>query len=293
VVSPPPRKGRALLIAGAVMMVVSILGGVIGTLLVGSGATFGDFEREVAIEGSSDRIVPGRIPFSVVDPINGGDGEMSVGIALSSTAAPEPDCSIEDSEGATIELVRSVSGESLLDQSGQYLDYTVVGTARLAVGDYEAVCAADGEPSASSGVSFTVGRVFGFSDFSDVVGPVFGIIGIWLIAGLVFIVGLVLTIVGLVQGSRSKRPPMGGGQFYGAPYPGVPQGPYPGVPQGPYPGVPQGPYPGAPQGSYPGAPAEQPPTSPPSYSPPAPPVAEPTPPEDGSVGGWTIPPSKQ
>ena len=203
--------------------------------------------------------------------------------------------------------------ETLLDLEGRYADYTVVSTVRLAPGEYRASCAVDGEPSASSGTSFTVGRVFGVADVGEMFGPLLGLLALWGVAGLVFIVGMVLLIVGLVQRSRSKRPPPMIGQYPPGPYQPGPyqQGPYQ---QGQYPPGPhqpgpheQGPYqPGPHQQSPPAdAPHGAPSTgSPPTYTPPAPPAApppdrpEPTsppsaPPEGGGApSGWTVPPSK-
>jgi hypothetical protein len=286
------------------MLVVSIIGGVVGTGLIGAGTGFGDIEREVAIDGASDRVVPGRIAFSVLEPLgDAAGGDMTVGIALSSNSEPRPDCSIVDADGESLPLAAATINDTLLDLSGRYADYTLVGTSRLTPGDYEAVCESAGEPSASSGVSFTVGRVFGIADVSEMFGPLLGIAGLWVVAGLVFLIGLVLLIIGLVQRSRGRRPPYAGG-----PYPGMPQGPYPPgpYPQGPYPGPgqsPQGQYPAPgqypPQGQYPPTTewAPQPPTGPPPAGPEqmppgTPPISPTPPPEEGSVGGWTVPPSK-
>ncbi|MFN7151516.1 MAG: hypothetical protein ACK4V6_18810, partial [Microthrixaceae bacterium] len=215
------RRGRGLVIAGMVLLLVSFLGGVIGTAVFGARADFGDLQRDVSIDGPADRLVPGRIPFEVLERLDAeSGGEMTVAIAVSSTTSSQLECSFEDADGADTGWSDSAFDEALLNT--RYSDYDVLGTARLGPGSYEAVCEVAGEPSESSGVSFTVGRTFGVQDATDVLGPVLGILAVVVIAGLMFVVGLVLLIVGLVQRSRARKTPPAG------PYPpgGYPAGPY-------------------------------------------------------------------
>lgn len=294
--APRPR-GRGLLIAGIAVMVLSVIGGAVSIGVIASSTDFFDFE-EVAIDGPSDRLVPGEIEFSVLEPIDAGDdGDMTVGIALSAVPTPEPACRILDADGAEVAIGPPSPQDELLDWDGYYYDYQLLRTARVVPGDYRAVCEVEGEPSAASGVNFTVGRVLGVDDFTDNVTPVLGGFGGLMLSGLLFIVGLVLAIVGLVQRSRSTRPPTTGGPYYGMPQP---QGPYYGAPTpygAPPPGYGQPAPPGYGQPAPPGPPPSYGQPTPPPYGQPTqptqPPVAEPPPPEEGSVGGWTIPPSKQ
>ncbi len=281
------------------MILLSILGGILGSALLGSNVGFADFDREVAIDGATDRVVPGRIEFSVLEPLESSVApEMTVGLAVSSTEGTEPTCTIEQVGGDAVALSPATLNEALLDMQSRYGDYTVISTAQLAPGDYEARCDVDGEPSASSGTSFTVGRVFGMQDFSRLFGSIAGLFALWAVAALVFIIGTVLLIVGLVQRSRSKRPSQGLGPQGPGPYPNGP-GSYP-VGSGPGPSYqppfPQAPYggPQAPYGGPPGSPSPEPqrPADVPSTPPPAPPPARPEG-EEGTVSGWSVPPSKR
>ncbi len=307
------------------MIAVAVLGGMIGSGILGSDVGFGDLEREVAIDGASDRVVPGEIEFSVLEPLDDATPEMTVGLALSSDETPAPTCTIEDSGGDAVPVSAASLNEALLDLEGRYGEYTVVSTARLEPGEYRASCEVAGEPSASSGVSFTVGRVFGVADVGEMFGPLLGLLALWGVAGLVFIVGMVLLIVGLVQRSKSKRPPSVVGQYPPGQYPPGQYQPGPYTP-GQYPSGPHQPGPYTP-GPYQNGPHQQsspteaphgapstgaPPTyTPPTYTPPGngapgPPEASPdpsdtpAPPTDpavppgggGAPSGWTVPPSK-
>jgi hypothetical protein len=246
-----------------VLLLVSFVGGVLGTAVFGARADLGDLQRDVSIDGPTDRLVPGRIPFQVLERLGGDSGgEMTVAIAVSSAASSQLDCTFEDAEGADAGWSDSAFDEELLN--ARYSDYDVLGTARLGPGSYEAVCEVEGEPSQSSGVSFTVGRTFGVQDVSDILGPLLGILAVVVIAGLMFVVGLILLIVGLVQRSRARKTPPGGpyppDAYPGSPYPpgSYPPGQYPGSPTAPgqYPGA-QHPGGSTPPGQDPGDPHPQ------------------------------------
>ncbi|MFN7148137.1 MAG: hypothetical protein ACK4V6_01520, partial [Microthrixaceae bacterium] len=115
-----------------------------------------------------------------------------------------------------------------------------------------------------------------------------GILAVVVIAGLMFVVGLVLLIVGLVQRSRARKTPPAGPYLPG----GYPAGPYPPgqYPGGQYPAPPAAPSPeqGPSDGPAPwtGAPPEAPPSAPD-------PATDPDRTPDPGASGWTIPPSKQ
>lgn len=293
-----------------VLLLLSFVGGVVGTAVFGARADLGDLQRDVSIEGAEDRLVPGRIPFEVLERMDGeSGGEMTVAIAVSSTTSSELECSFEDADGADVGWSDSAFDEQLLDT--RYRDYDVLGTARLAPGSYEAICEVAGEPSEAAGVNFTVGRTVGVQDVSAMLGPLLGIVAVVVVAGLMFVVGLILLIVGLVQRSRARKVPPAGpyppGQYPPGTYP--PAGPFPGgqypggpPPPGQYPG---GQYPGAqhpgspyPAGHHPPAPYPVDPSAPGpwtpdqgSYPPAQPPPDGPTP--QGSPGqvAWGDPPS--
>lgn len=317
------RRGRGLIIAGAVLLVVSVVLGIASLAYFSSNAGLFD-QTDVAIDGPSDRLVPGTIEFSVLEPLDAADeSDMTVGIALSAVPTPVPTCSITDSAGDAVPLSAAGSQDELYDWEGLYYDYDLVSVARLSPGDYSASCGEEGDRGSATGVSFTVGRALAMDDMFADIGPLFAGLGGMGLAALLFVIGVVLLIIGLVQRSKSKRPPMEPGPYgqpgygpgpYGQPAPYGQPGPYGqtgqpapyGVP-GPY-GQPAphgqpaqpGPY-GQPAqpGPY-GQPAPAPEPEPygqpgPQGPPPAPPGAAPpsTPPDEGTVGGWTVPPSKQ
>ena len=77
-----PRRGRGLIIAGSVMLVLSVVGGIVGSVLVGRGLDWRDLERDISVRGPDERLVPGEISFRV--PLSDGsdpDAEISVGVA--------------------------------------------------------------------------------------------------------------------------------------------------------------------------------------------------------------------
>ncbi len=301
-----------MIVSGIVVIVVSVLGGTIGTAMLGSGIGFSQFERDVAFDGPGDRLVPGTLSFSVLEPLDESNADMTVGVALSDDSTPEPDCALADVDGAAVALQPAAYDEQLLDMNSRYPGYDVISIARLEPGEYELSCESATEPSASSGLSFTVGRVIGVEDVTSMLGPLAWMLVVWSVAGLAFLVGLVLLIVGLVRRSRANRPlpqgPYGPGPFNHTPYGpggygpgGYGSGGYGQPPYGPG-GYGPGGYgqnPVPPAGPPPAPPHHTPPPyEPPRYEPPAAPgsttpdAPAPSSPE-GSVGGWTIPPSKQ
>ncbi len=271
-------------------------------------------QRDVTRVDATDRLVPGSIEFRV--PNDGETGStMRVGVALSSDVTPAPTCEITTEDGEPVESRLPGVDDELLDLSGRFGDFTPVLVATLEQGRYEASCGAEGEPSTVSGVSFTVGRVFGTEDVSAVFGGLVGSVGGVLVSALMFILGLVLLIVGLVQRQRAKRSTADVGP-YGptGPYTPVPPGGAPPGPPGQY-GQP-GPYgqPGqygqpGPYGAARSARSVRPTAvtadsaavaGPPRPGPastrrprgPSPESGE-RPPPDGGSPGWTVPPSKR
>ena len=88
-----------MIVSGIVVIVVSVLGGTIGTAMLGSGIGFSQFERDVAFDGPGDRLVPGTLSFSVLEPLDESNADMTVGVALSDDSTPEPDCALADVDG--------------------------------------------------------------------------------------------------------------------------------------------------------------------------------------------------
>ena len=294
------QVGRKLILSGAILMGLSVLLGLVGTKLTLGQFSTAQLTREVVINGSPSPKVPGKLSFEVSEPLqetSAQDAEMHVGIAVAYEQLPAPVCTMTDESGAEVPLSSSGSGEALLgDSSGKF---TVMGSAMLAPGQYEAICTLDEEPSSSS-ASFTVGRVFGMDDLSGTFAPFLWFLAVGLVCGLMFLVGLILMIVGLVKRSKAKRHGSGGspaGISGSAPVAGVPAvGAYSDLPAArePPPAWPGPHAPGPPQ-TAPGAPPTGPPTAPPtgpSSEPPAGPPSGPPAAPGATPSGWTVPPSK-
>ncbi len=289
------QVGRKLILSGAILMGLSVLFGLVGTKLTLGQFSTAQLTRDVVINGSSNPKVPGKLSFEVSEPLqetSAQDAQMRVGIAVEYEQLPAPVCTMTDESGAEVSLSSSGGGEALLgDSSGKF---TVMGSALLAPGEYEAICTLDKEPSSSS-ASFTVGRVFGMDDLSGTFAPFLWFLAVGFVCGLMFLVGMILTIVGLVKRSKARKSgpglPTAGVSGSGAAA-GVPAvGAYSDLPAArePPPAWPGPHAPGPPQAA-PGAPPAGPPTEPPS-GPPSGPSAPPADP-GAPPSGWTVPPSK-
>ncbi|UDY37751.1 hypothetical protein [Dermatobacter hominis] len=306
---PATRAGRGLIITGSVLLALSVIGGIVGLALAGDSFDLEGLERDVVIDGNAVQSIPGSISFSVDERLDGSeDDTMAVGVAVDDRAVGTPDCTVEGADGTPVPLLADPFDATLLNGDP---DFTVVGTARLAPGDYSATCRWPGEPSQSPMLtSFTVGRTLDSEDLNGFVGPVFGFLGTVAVCSLLFLLGLVLLIVGLVQRSRARRPPTGpyGGwppqwgppSGYGPP-PGYGQpgyGPPPGYGSPGYGQPGYGPPPGYGQPGY-GPPPGYGQPAPPAPVPPAPPTgapptgAPPAPPGDGpDLPSWPTPPGQ-
>ena len=243
------RPGRGLVIAGSVLMVISVVGGIVVFSMLGGQRDFDQFTRDVAIEGPEVQPVPGSIDFSVDAPLDESDPEtMAVGIAVDGYEPPVPDCTMVLRDGTPVTVIRSPFDSTLLNGSDAY---EVISSARLAPGEYTAKCSWPGEPSQSPlSRSFTVGRTLDGDDVGEFIGPIFGMLGVAAVAGLMFVVGLILLIVGLVRRGRDRRGPTGPPNGWQQQW--YPQPPY----QQPY----QQPYHQPP--AYPQPPAPPPPSPP-------------------------------
>lgn len=199
-----------------------------------------------------------------------------VGIAIDSKQLPQPDCKLETSDGESIQLAIPTADAMLL--RADYEDQHVIGVADLDPGSYVASCTHD-EGAATEDARFTVGHVFDSSNLSEF-SPLFWLIGLIVLAGVMFLVGIVMLSVGLIRRSRARKAtpwtpgpgpypgPSAGGSYPGGP---VPPGGHAG---GGYPGqgmTPSG-YPSPPSGQ-PTPPPPAPGTTPPVGYPPTPPAA--------------------
>ncbi len=261
------RPGRRLIIAGSVTMVLSIVIGLLLVGLVGSRLNLNELQRNVVIAGDASPSIPGKIEFSVDPPLDGStDGSMAVGIAVEKSARGAPDCTLTDQSGKPVMLTRSPIDDSLLNRDDSY---SVVSSARLSPGDYTAACTWSGEPSqAPQLTTFTVGRTLDNDDVSSMLGAILGVLAVVVAAGVAFVVGLILLIVGLVKRGRARREQSG-------PFGGIPatwtDALGSGAPVPPWGG--SAPPPAPPWGGS--APPSSPPPLPPGQMPPGPPTTPP------------------
>jgi len=205
-----------MIIAGSVLIALSVVIGAIGTAVATRQINVDDFQRDVVIDGPESTLIPGTLSFRVAEPLRSdADASMTVGVAVSGNASPGPECTLDRDGGEPVKLTAPAVGSELLRQTSQ--TYEVIREARLDPGDYELRCEGAGEPSSVAGGNVTVGRVFGTDDAMGLIGPVVIFLVVGALAALLFIVGVILLIIGLVRSSRARRGPPG---FPPAPPPG-------------------------------------------------------------------------
>lgn len=274
------------MVAGAVLIAVSIVGGGIAFGLLAGRIDLAELERDVVVDGDATPTIPGEVRFDVDRPLSGGGDEtMTVGIAVGDGAGATPHCTVSAADGGDVAQMQTPLGSSLLHGD---TSFTVLSEVELRPGTYVATCRWTGEPSASRPTTrFTVGRTLGNGDVRTFLGPVIGMLAVIGVAGVMFVVGVILLIVGLVRQSRGRPSPTGRTIEWPSPPPGQ---------DAPRPPIAGPPVPGPPASGPPVPPAA--PTSPPDrrsewtvperYSP-DPPTAPPTPP---AVGPPAAPPSE-
>ena len=198
--APGPVPGRSLLVAGVVLVTVSFMVGVAGMAFAVRTVDPTRFERNVIPVGATRSQVPGEVEFRVDEPLRAGsdDDVMSVGI-VTSGSGPLPVCTMTGPDGEAVELRSPRGGEVWLRDQSRQVD--VVEVARLGPGRYSTTC----ERSGSGRRTFEVGRVIGEQDVRGLALPLLGVLGLTLLAGLVFLVGGTLAVVGLVRRARWRR----------------------------------------------------------------------------------------
>ena len=192
--------GRGLLVAGVVLVTVSFMVGVVGMAVAVRTVNPTRFERNVIPVGAVLAKVPGDVEFRIDEPLRAGSDAdvMSVGVATTGTG-PLPVCTLTGPDGESVDLRPTVGGEIWLRNQSTQVD--LVGVARLGPGRYTASCERKGDGSRS----FEAGRVVGEQDVRGLALPLLGVLGLTLLAGLLFLVGGTLAVVGLVRRSRWRR----------------------------------------------------------------------------------------
>jgi hypothetical protein len=185
-------------------MALAALGVTIAVVILGGQVDLDAFSRDVAITGSAESEVPGRVGFRVIESLSSEHEAMTVGVAVSG-GRTDVDCEIVSVEGEPVPVRRGGSGDTIVSPDVD-TGWDVVVVARdLPPGEYSAACTAGGEPSGTSGDRFTVGRVVTVSEVFDFAGPAFGVLAAVVLGGLLGVLGLVLLVVGLVTGNRARR----------------------------------------------------------------------------------------
>lgn len=234
--------------------------------------------RDVVIDGAAKVELPGRISFTVAEPMSGkASSEMVVAVLVPNASGWPGRCEFADDSGSAVESGSVMVGGGYIHPNDTGLEPVQV--ARLKPGTYGVECVDTGGSEQSTASRFTVGRVIGPSDLtSGELSPLLWFGVVVLISGVVFLVGLIVLVVGLVKRNRWRRGGGPGPRAWGPPgnagwpppgyqppppgYPGMPQPPYqppapdqPYPPQGPPPPRPEYPQPQQPQPEYPEPPA--------------------------------------
>ncbi|MFM7064531.1 MAG: hypothetical protein ACKO04_13730 [Actinomycetes bacterium] len=189
-----------MLVAGVVLVTVSFMVGVAGMAFAVRTVNPTRYERNVIPVGDERAKVPGEVEFRIDEPLRAGtdDDVMSVGI-VTAGSGPLPVCTLSGPAGEPVELRSPRGGEIWLRDQSQQVD--VVKVARLGPGRYAATCERRGDGSRT----FEVGRVIGEQDVRGLALPLLGVLGLTLVAGLLFLVGGTLAVVGLVRRARWRR----------------------------------------------------------------------------------------
>lgn len=185
---PGRRRGKRRLTWGIILMAVGIIGGVVGAMIFGFSAAgqFENFEENTY-----------EIQQSVTMD---GLGDNRWYIYQTGAAGGSITCEVTDESGENI-----VSNNMSSSVSTNELDYEAVQSFSSEAGStYQISCSS--YPVAIGGMV--------------PLGGIFGAIGAAIAGGIIFLAGLVLTIIGAVVRSKSKRQTPPSGPQYGGGYPG-------------------------------------------------------------------------
>lgn len=197
-----------MVVAGSVLLLLVLLGGVLGSSLAIRTIDPVRFQRDVVVDGAASRPVPGNLTFKVVPSIRSSrDDVMTVGVYTTGTGVL-PVCTVTTGDGATVDLRQPQGGEVFVRDPGGGAE--IVATARLGSGTYTVAC----EPGGRTDRRFAVGRVFSVDDVRELGGPLLWFFALILLVGAGFLTGTVLLVLGLVRRSRYRRsigelPPVG------------------------------------------------------------------------------------
>lgn len=182
------RRGTRRLRWGIILMAIGFIGGIAGALIFGVSAfcQFDEFEES---------------NYEIQQPVSmDGLGDQRWYIYQTDAAAGSVSCEVTDESGENIVTSNMSSSVSTND-----LDYEAVQSfSSEADGVYEISCSS--YPVSIGGMA--------------PLGGIFGVIGSVIGGVLVFIAGLVLTIIGAVVRSKSKRQMPPSGPQFGGGYPG-------------------------------------------------------------------------
>jgi len=184
---PDRPRGKRRLTWGIILMAVGIIGGIAGALIFGfsTAGQFEDFEDNT---------------YEIQQPVTmDGLGDNQWYIYQTGAAGGSITCEVTDESGENIvsdNMSSSVTTNNLDYEAGQSFSSEAGSTYQISCSSY---------PVAIGGIA--------------PLGGIFGIIGSVFVGGVIFLTGLVLTIIGAVVRSKSKRQMPPPGPQYGG-YPG-------------------------------------------------------------------------
>lgn len=205
----PP--GVSAIRVGSVLLLISVVIGLVGSILTVGRLDQASFTRDVVIDGKNRVSVPGKLTFRVAEPLSDSAPErMRVAVAILPTDAVAPVCLLRELEGDEITLASVLSGGSYVSTTNP--DMMPVAVAELGPGKYQVSCelakgqaSADRSPDETMVDRFTVTRVMGPDDLTGELSPILWFAGVLVLAGLFFLSGGITLFVGLVQRGRARR----------------------------------------------------------------------------------------
>ncbi len=240
-VPPAELRGKGLIIAGSVLLIISILGFTIAMAVLAPKVDVADFERTIDTSGSPSSSIPGTVDFRILEPLSGESVSVDVGIAFESDVSTGSEsCVMHTASGEEIPLGRGGSFETFLDPDFDSEPPALVARS-LSAGSYSVSC----DSSSTTSGTFFVARSVSADELIDLAKPLLGVVAATLISGVMFLLGLILFIVGLVKRNRSKRSPPPSPGYLRAVVPSAQPAPEvrpDSVPEGNPPGQPRPPY---------------------------------------------------
>lgn len=191
---------------GSTLLTGALLVATIGYAVTLGRVDVAGLRRDVVLPGRATAPVPGELAFRVTEPLRAGEpARMKVAVAVTDDAG-RPRCRITTAGGSEVPVTGPGLAGRLVRAGAE--SYAVVVVADLRPGDYRAGCSFP-EGGAATAQRLTVGRTLASGDVRGVLGPFLWFLVAAAPAALMFVVGTVLLVLGLVKRSRSGPPTPG------------------------------------------------------------------------------------